>query len=102
MSLTTHVIDTVKGRGAAGMVVEVHCAGAMLAVVMLDDSGRAVLLPELDAGAYQILFNAGDYLGIADGFYNVIPVRFNVDDPTRDYHVPLILSPFGYSTYRGG
>jgi 5-hydroxyisourate hydrolase len=102
VSLTTHVLDTVRGTGAAGMVVEVHGAGGLIAVVMLDEAGRAVLIPKLDAGAYQILFKAGDYLLAEPRFYDVIPVRFNVEEAGAHVHVPLILSRFGYSTYRGG
>jgi 5-hydroxyisourate hydrolase len=67
----------------------------------LDAGGRATLLPDIVPGVYEISFHAGDYLGAA-GFYDVIPVRCKIDDPEQHYHVPLILSPFGYSTYRGG
>ncbi len=96
MSLTTHVLDTARGIGAAGMRVEVGAVS-----VILDDGGRAELLGELTPGAYEIRFHAGAYLG--DGaFYDVIPVRFTITDPAQHYHIPLILSPFGYSTYRGG
>jgi 5-hydroxyisourate hydrolase len=69
--------------------------------VTLDAGGRAELLGTLEPGGYEILFHAGAYLG--DGaFYDVIPVRFTVTDPAQHYHIPLILSPYGYSTYRGG
>jgi 5-hydroxyisourate hydrolase len=85
------------------MLVEVHRSGAVLNLLTLDDGGRAVLLPELVVGSYQILFNAGEYWGgDAEPFYDIIPVRFNISDVTQHYHIPLILSPFGYSTYRGG
>jgi 5-hydroxyisourate hydrolase len=94
------VLDTVKGCGAAGMVVEVHRAGEPLAVKTLDDDGRAELLREISEGSYELLFHAGDYQG--GGFYDVIPIRFNVTDGGEKYHIPLILSAFGYSTYRGG
>jgi 5-hydroxyisourate hydrolase len=94
------VLDTVKGCGAAGMVVEVHRAGEPLAVKTLDDAGRAELLQEIIEGSYEILFHVSDYQGGA--FYDVIPVRFNIKDATAHYHIPLILSAFGYSTYRGG
>jgi 5-hydroxyisourate hydrolase len=100
VSLTTHVLDIVRGCGAAGMKVAVAGPHGTLEAV-LDDTGRAVLLPELVAGSYEILFHAGAYQG-DDGFYDVIPVRFNVTDPALHYHVPLVLSAFGYSTYRGG
>jgi len=96
VSLTTHVLDTARGCGAAGMRVEVGTVS-----MILDAGGRAELLRALMPGAYEILFHAGAYLG--DGaFYDVIPVRFIVTDPAQHYHIPLILSPYGYSTYRGG
>ena len=98
MSLTTHVLDTARGCGAAGMRVVVRRGEADCADVRLDDGGRALLLGELAAGAYEISFHTG----AVDGFYDVIPVRFKVDDPGANYHIPLILAPFGYSTYRGG
>ncbi len=100
MSLTTHVLDIVKGCGSAGMRVEVTGPHGRVEAV-LDAGGRAVLLPELVVGIYEILFHAGAYNGGA-GFYDVIPVRFNIMDTAVHYHVPLVLSAFGYSTYRGG
>ncbi len=101
MSLTTHVLDTVKGGGAAGMRVEVRRDDVAVCTALLDEGGRAGLLEDLSTGLYEIRFHAGLYLGSAI-FYDVIPVRFIVTDPAQHYHVPLILSPFGYSTYRGG
>ena len=99
--LTTHVLDTVQGMGAAGMQVELRCPDGASSNAVLDAGGRAVLLEDLKEGAYEILFHAGEYLG-SKIFYDVIPVRFNVADAGQHYHVPLILSAFGYSTYRGG
>jgi 5-hydroxyisourate hydrolase len=101
MGLTTHVLDTVRGTGAAGMQVELRCPDGALLNIVLDDGGRAVLLAALAEGAYEILFHAGEYLG-SKNFYDVIPVRFIVRDASLHFHVPLILSAFGYSTYRGG
>ncbi len=101
--LTTHVLDTASGHGAAGMLVEVRqLAGGTTASVTLDSQGRATLLPELEAGAYEISFHAGAHHASATPFYDVIPVRFTVTDAAAHYHIPLILSPYGYSTYRGG
>ncbi len=99
--LTTHVLDTINGTGAAGMRVEVQGPEGRVEFAVLDDAGRATLLPELQVGGYEISFFAGDYLGFTE-FYDVIPVAFLVKDPTKHYHVPLILSAYGYSTYRGG
>jgi 5-hydroxyisourate hydrolase len=84
------------------MVVDVQRPDGETAQVVLDDGGRAVLTTALVAGAYEISFHAGDYQGGAAPFYDVVPVRFNVTDTAQHYHIPLILSPFGYSTYRGG
>jgi 5-hydroxyisourate hydrolase len=94
------VLDTARGTGAGGMRVDFRGPDGVVRTAMLDDGGRATLLAELVAGAYEISFHAGAYQ--AADFYDVIPVRFNISDPTQHYHVPLILSPFGYSTYRGG
>ncbi len=99
--LTTHVLDTVRGVGAVGMRVDVRMPSGKSFSAVLDASGRAVLLRDLAVGTYDILFFAGTYFGEAK-FYDVIPVRFLVDDGEKHYHVPLILSAFGYSTYRGG
>jgi 5-hydroxyisourate hydrolase len=101
MSLTTHVLDTVKGCGAAGMRVDVRRHDQFVGTCVLDEGGRASLQAELSTGVYELLFHAGAYFG-STIFYDVIPVRFIVTDPAQHYHVPLILSTFGYSTYRGG
>jgi 5-hydroxyisourate hydrolase len=97
--LTTHVLDTVKGQGAAGMKVDIQRHGKHLASITLDENGRGVLLDEATKGVYEIAFHAGDYQG--KGFYDVIPVHVHITNPEEHYHIPLILSPFGYSTYRG-
>jgi 5-hydroxyisourate hydrolase len=112
-ALTTHVLDTAEGRPAAGMPLELFRMAAagrdLLGRFVTNADGRAdgpllageALLP----GAYELVFHVGDWrasLGAADvGFYDAIPIRFRVADPNGHYHVPLIVSPFGYSTYRG-
>ena len=101
MSLTTHVLDTARGGGAAGMRVVVRLNDAEWTDVTLDAGGRATLLTEHEAGACELMFHAGAYQHDAT-FYDVIPVRFRIADPAGHYHIPLILSPFGYTTYRGG
>jgi 5-hydroxyisourate hydrolase len=97
--LTTHVLDTVKGQGAAGMTVKISRDGKHLTTITLDEHGRGVLLDQAVIGAYEIHFHAGDYQG--KGFYDIIPVHVHIANPDEHYHIPLILSPFGYSTYRG-
>jgi 5-hydroxyisourate hydrolase len=99
--LTTHVLDTMRGMGAAGMRVEVDTPDGRSSACTLDDGGRATLLTGLAPGAYELRFFAADYLGHND-FYDVIPVRCLIGAEQEHCHVPLILSAFGYSTYRGG
>ena len=89
-----------RGRGAAGMAVELRQGAETLTTINLDEAGRGTLLLELREGAYQLLFHAGEYQG--DDFYDIIPVHFFIKDAGQKYHIPLILSRFGYSTYRGG
>ncbi len=101
IGLTTHVLDTTRGTGASGMQVDIRTPDGGLVSAFLDAGGRATLLATIPEGTYEILFHAAAYFGSPD-FYDVIPVRFLVRDGTQHYHVPLILSRFGYSTYRGG
>jgi 5-hydroxyisourate hydrolase len=110
--LTTHVLDTASGRPAAGVRLVLRRPGepAALAEATTNADGR-VDQPLLDgdafkAGTYEIAFHVGDYFraqGAATAdptFLDVIPVRFAAA-AGRDYHVPLLISPYGYSTYRG-
>ncbi|MCE8010636.1 hydroxyisourate hydrolase [Halomonas daqingensis] len=113
--LTTHVLDTAQGRPGEGIRIEVfRLSGSgrtSLKTVTTNDDGRcdAPILEgdDFQPGEYELVFHAGDYLrqqGIqADEprFLDVIPLRFGVADASQHYHVPLLLSPYGYSTYRG-
>lgn len=114
--LTTHVLDTALGRPASGLVVKLYKVvsnGALeaLTTVVTNADGRApgpILEGDpLAAGLYELHFEAGDYLRRTTPdlteplFLDVIPIRFGISDPDAHYHVPLLLSPFGYSTYRG-
>ena len=113
--LTTHVLDTARGTPAPGMRIDLFGlegdARTLLHSVTTNDDGRTdgPILPAeaFGTGVYELVFHAGDYLdgtvGASDGsrFLDVIPIRFGIDDPDAHYHVPLLLSPFGYSTYRG-
>ncbi|WP_416137855.1 hydroxyisourate hydrolase [Halomonas sp. HK25] len=113
--LTTHVLDTAQGRPGEGIRIEVYRLEGdgrrRLKEVITNDDGRcdAPILEgdDFTAGEYELLFHAGDYLrrqGIAaeePRFLDVIPLRFGVADAAGHYHVPLLLSPYGYSTYRG-
>jgi hydroxyisourate hydrolase len=115
--LTTHVLDTARGRPAAGMSVEllIHEPGGaspeVLARMTTNADGRTdrpLLGPgELRAGSYELVFDVGAYFAdaglAADGtpFLGLVPVRFGIADPEASYHVPLLVSPWAYSTYRG-
>lgn len=112
--LTTHVLDTAKGQPAAGLVVTLFRLTpdrTRIASLTTNADGRtdAPILPPdaFKIGAYELVFSCGEYLkstGQNDGelmFLDEIPIRFAMNDPEAHYHVPLLLSPFGYSTYRG-
>lgn len=104
MSLvTTHVLDTAKGRPAPGIAVRFERAdGKPIAEGQTDDDGRIRDLgPEtLEPGAYRLVFDTGAYLG-PDAFFPEVALTFRITDGTAHHHVPLLLSPFAYSTYRG-
>jgi hydroxyisourate hydrolase len=115
--LTTHVLDTARGRPAEGMgvVLKLHAgedgAPEILAQTRTNADGRTdrpLLGPgELRAGSYELVFDVGAYFagaGLAADdrpFLALVPVRFGVADPEASYHVPLLVSPWAYSTYRG-
>lgn len=106
--LTTHVLDTALGKPAAGIRIELFRDGIHIAEAMTNADGRtdAPMLSPLETGEYELLFHAGDYLrrtGQGDGvlFLDRIPIRFGIADADGHYHVPLLISPFAYSTYRG-
>ena len=100
--ISTHVIDTANGRPAAGMRVRLYSGGKLLADTRTDRDGRVKPLGEqVEDGVYEILFSAADYFGL-DGtsFLGEVVVRFGAAKGS-DYHVPLLVSPWAYSTYRG-
>ena len=108
--LTTHILDTALGKPAANVSVRlerfVEGRAVMLADVATNDDGRvAGLIGEEDfvAGEYVLHFDTAAYFSATgrESFYPGVAVRFTVTDPTQHHHVPLLLSPFGYSTYRG-
>lgn len=109
--ITTHVLDTSLGRPAAGMAVTLWRRDEddwhNLAARHTDSDGRIgdLLAPgSLTTGTYRIRFATADYyesVGIRDYFYPYAEIVFQIDDPDQHYHVPLLLNPFGYSTYRG-
>ena len=105
--LTTHVLDTGAGKPAAGLKIDLYRiegdTRTHLKTVTTNADGRtdAQILPaeEFATGTYELLFHAGDYLGKRD-FLDLIPLRFTMSEASH-YHVPLLLSPYSYSTYRG-
>jgi 5-hydroxyisourate hydrolase len=110
-AITTHVLDTSRGKPAKGVAVTlaVETAGGwqQIGQGVTDDDGRArELLPDgyqLAAGVYRLVFETAPYFASlqTESFYRDIVIVFAVVDPTQNYHVPLLLNPFGYSTYRG-
>ena len=112
--LTTHVLDTARGCPADGMTINLFKidgdARTHLKTVVTNDDGRtdAQILPadEFEIGTYELVFHAGDYLDRtgtppeSPRFLNVIPIQFGMSE-AQHYHVPLLISPFSYSTYRG-
>jgi 5-hydroxyisourate hydrolase len=99
-TLSTHVLDTARGRPAAGVPVHLlDASGHGLADAVTDADGRVASLGgELAAGTYTLRFGVAVHQ--PDGFYPEVAVTFTVADESH-YHVPLLLSPYGYSTYRG-
>lgn len=103
-SLSTHVLDTAHGRPAAGVAVTLETTdGTVLAEAVTDADGRiGDLAADLPAGDLRLHFDTGAWYAARDevAFYPEVVVAFTVADD-RHHHVPLLLSPFGYSTYRG-
>lgn len=113
--LSTHILDTARGVPAAGIKIMLYRMSGnshkKIAEVVTNADGRtnAPMLKgaEFKVGSYELVFCAGDYLretGQVTGetlFLDEIPIRFGISDEAAHYHVPLLLSGFGYSTYRG-
>lgn len=113
--VSTHVLDAALGCPAAGLAIEVWRidggARRLLRRLTTNDDGRtdepAIRADEMAMGAYEFVFHAGAYLDARHGpateprFLDIVPIRFGVADADAHYHVPLLLSPFSYSTYRG-
>ena len=109
--LTTHVLDTMHGRPASGVSLRLSRGGEALAQAITNVDGRcdAPLLTgaALTAGRYRLEFDVGEYyrdMGVAlpdPAFLDVVVIDFGVAETDSHYHVPLLVSPYGYSTYRG-
>ena len=106
-TLSTHVLDTALGKPAQGIPVTLERDGAVLGSAVTDADGRVRDLiakdPPLPAGVYRLTFSVADYLRTTgrDTFLSDIVVQFSINPGKEHYHVPLLLSPFGYTTYRG-
>jgi 5-hydroxyisourate hydrolase len=110
--LTTHVLDTMRGKPGAGIRIELYAVEGLTARRVADTvtnaDGRTdtpLLAGEaLKAGRYELLFHIGEYFrhsGVDSPFLDVVPVRFAIADAAAHYHVPLLASPWSYTTYRG-
>ena len=106
-TLSTHVLDTALGKPAAGIRVTLRRGTAVLGEGITDSDGRARDLAgagrNLEPGEYSLRFETGSYFASSGrpSFYRDITIDFVVGAAAEHYHVPLLLSPFGYSTYRG-
>ena len=113
--LTTHVLDTARGCPAEGIKISLYRlegdARSLVAETVTNDDGRtnSPILPveRFATGTYELMFHCGDYLratgqaGTDPLFLDAVPIRFGMSEAESHYHVPLLLSPYGYSTYRG-
>jgi 5-hydroxyisourate hydrolase len=114
--LTTHVLDTARGRPAAGIALELarftgeNGDRRILKTARTNSDGRTdeplLAGEELSSGVYELVFDVGDYFAESPGaggppFLGRVPIRFGIADPSAHYHVPLLVSPWAYSTYRG-
>ena len=111
-AITTHVLDTSSGAPAENILVvlEAFREGENWETIgegHTDSDGRinnfSIESDTISAGAYRLTFHVSSFFksnGV-DSFYTSIPIMFNLDDPSSHYHVPLLLNPYGYSTYRG-
>lgn len=109
--LSTHVLDTSLGKPAASLTIQLYREGELLTERVTNTDGRTdeplIKSGELETGKYALHFYAGDYLrtnGLATDpvlFLDVVVINFGIAHTDQHYHVPLLLSPFGYSTYRG-
>jgi len=113
-SISTHVLDTVRGKPAEGLVIELHALTngerRYLKITVTSSDGRLrepLSNSGLDPGFYELTFHAGDYFRAAGlklpnpPFLDDVVIRFGIGDPAGHYHVPLLLSTYGYTTYRG-
>jgi 5-hydroxyisourate hydrolase len=113
--LSTHILDTAQGRPAANLTIDLYYLGGEsrqhLATFVTNSDGRTdeplMQAEDMVTGVFELVFHVGDYfagLGLdlpEPSFLELVPVRFGIADAAQNYHVPLLVSPYGYSTYRG-
>jgi 2-oxo-4-hydroxy-4-carboxy-5-ureidoimidazoline decarboxylase len=107
--LSTHVLDLAAGRPAAGVAITLHEIGAsargLLRETITNADGRTdgplISGEPLRIGTYELSFHVDDYFGASSALFGVIPIRFAIAEPEGHYHVPLLVTPWGYTTYRG-
>jgi 5-hydroxyisourate hydrolase len=105
-TLSTHVLDTSRGQPASGMKIELWSRdrSELIKTVTTNSDGRTdkplLIGDAMAAGAYELVFHVGDYFG-DKSFLDEVPVRFTISDVQAKYHVPLLVTPWAYSTYRG-
>jgi len=109
--ISTHILDTARGVPAAGVPVRLEHSGpsgwAQIGASSTDNDGRIRQIgPEIGSGTYRLIFDTAAYAAQQPGdsdpvFFPEVTVTFAVHDRARNYHVPLLLSPYGFSTYRG-
>jgi 5-hydroxyisourate hydrolase len=112
--LSTHVLDLVSGRPAVAMKIELRRISprpGLIKTVVTNLDGRAevplLVPPELTSGTYEMGFHVAEYFASKNyptasvPFLEVVPIRFGVSDPSASYHVPLLVTPWSYNTYRG-
>ncbi len=104
-TISIHVLDTSLGKPAEGVRVTLQRDGSLLGTGVTDQDGRVRDLLEsgssISEGDYRLTYSVAEYFGKRDAFYHEVVIHFHIADENEHYHVPLLLSPFGYSTYRG-
>ena len=101
--ITTHVLDTASGKPATNVRVRLYREEREIGSASTDTDGRCPALLAADTplktGLYRLVFEIGDYF--PNGFYPEVSISFTIRDTSAHYHVPLLISPFGFTTYRG-
>ncbi len=108
--LTTHVLDTANGKPAAGITIRLYRLKGetreLLKTTITNSDGRTdeplIARGSLETGRYELVFEVGSYFDLPElRFLEAVPIQFGIADITAHYHVPLLVSPWSYSTYRG-